>query len=329
MPIYFYNPGALLWLWVIPFTIALFLYAGLKRKQAMQAFGGEIILISRRREALGSCIAITLIILALSRPAWNLEEQQLNASGRDVIFLLDVSRSMLAEDLYPSRLENAKIAILDCIEDLSGDRIGLVLFAGSSEIRCPLTVDYDYFRMALRQASPESIAVGGTMIAPALERTLDKLGDPERAGLQDIILISDGEDQVEGPDEIEATQKLQDAGIRLIAIGIGDRIRGSRISQKTAETDEQIFMKHGNVEVWTRLHSETLQHMASSIPEGIYFDVGTNPFDLAHIYQKIMKNAQQSSTSNQTIKRYEEKFHLFLGSAVIILLVTYHRRKRP
>ncbi len=322
MPVHFYNPGALLGLWLVPAIVGLFIYSAVKRKQAIRAFGAGAAFISRKREAFGSCAAVALVILALARPAWNLQEQKLQESGRDVIFLLDVSRSMLAEDMHPNRLENAKTAILHCVEGLSGDRVGLILFAGSVEIRCPLTVDYDYFRMALRQASPNSIGTGGTMIAHALERTADKLIDSDKAGMQDVILITDGEDMIEGMDEVEAAKQLGEAGVRLIAIGIGDRSRGSRIAIEDEETGAHSFMKHGKTEVWTKLQSETLRRMVATVSDGIYFDVANGPFDLARIYRQVMEHAPRATTDSQVMERYEEKFHLFLSGAVIVLLAS-------
>ncbi len=326
--IHFYNPSVLLWLWLVPLMAGLFVFSAIKRKRAIQAFGSGAIFVSRKRESVGSCVAITLILLALARPAWNLEEQPLQETGRDVVFLLDVSRSMLADDLHPNRLENAKTAILDCIDSFSGDRVALVLFAGSTEIRCPLTVDYAYFRMVLRQAAPDRVAVGGTMMANALEKVADKLIDPERSGLQDVILITDGEDMIEGTDERDAARTLSDAGARLILIGLGDRTHGSRISVEDEETGTPSFMQHNNREIWTRLHSETLRQMAAA-SAGIYFEVANGPFDLKSIYRQIMEHAQQASTGKQVVERYEEKFHLFLGVAVLVLIISNRWRKEP
>jgi len=328
MLVHFYNPNMLFWLWLVPATIGLFIYSSVKRRKAINAFGAEALLVSRKREAVSSCSAITLLVLALAQPAWNLEETKFQETGRDVIFLLDVSRSMLADDMHPNRLENAKTAILDCVEDLSGDRVGLVLFAGSAEIRCPLTVDYDYFRMALRQASPDSLGTGGTLIGHAIERTVEKLVDLKNAGMQDLILITDGEDMVEGPDEIEAVKLLEAAGVRLIAIGIGDRTKGSRISLEDEKAGTHSYMKHGNAEVWTKLHSETLRQMTAAVSDGIYFDVASGPFDLSRIYHQIMENALRTSTDAQVMERYEEKFHLFLSGAVIVLLASNRWRKK-
>ena len=203
-----------------------------------------------------------------------------------------------------------------------------MLFAGSAEIRCPLTVDYDYFRMALRQATPDSVAVGGTMIAHAVERAVDKLVTEDKAGMVDLILITDGEDQIDGPDEIEAVKKLEEAGVRFIGIGLGDRSRGSRIALIDEETGARTYMKSGNQEIWTRLQSETLRRMAGAVQDGIYFDVGNGPFHLARIYRQIMANARQTATDKQVMERYEEKFHLFLSGAVILLLTSNRWRKR-
>ncbi|WP_372795575.1 VWA domain-containing protein [Pontiella sp.] len=327
MPVYFYNPSVLFWLWLVPVVAGLFIYSSVKRRKAVEAFGAGARFISRKREAAAATGATALIIIALARPAWNLEETKLQESGRDVIFLLDVSRSMLAEDMHPNRLENAKTSILDCIDDLSGDRVALVLFAGSAEIRCPLTADYDYFRMALRQASPESLAAGGTMMAHALERTMNKLVTEDKAGLTDLILITDGEDLIEGPDEIDAVRKLEEAGVRLIAIGLGDRTRGSRIALEDETTGARSYLKSGNQEVWTRLQSETLRRMAGAVQDGLYFDVGSGPFHLARIYEQVMENAARVSVDKQVMERYEEKFHLFLGGAVLLLLVSHRWRK--
>jgi uncharacterized protein YegL len=326
--IHFYNPTALIWLWLVPVAAGLFLFAAIRRKQAIKAFGADAAFVSRKRESIGSCMAIAFVITALARPAWDLQEQQLQETGRDVIFLLDVSRSMLADDMHPNRLENAKTAILDCVEALSGDRVGLVLFAGSAEIRCPLTIDYDYFRMAIRQASPDSVAAGGTMVANAIEKVTRKLIDSEKAGMQDLILITDGEDMIDGPDEIEAARALGEVGVRLIAIGIGDRARGSRILLENEETGVRTFMKHGNTEVWTKLHSETLRQMTAAAPGGTYFEVANGAFDLKRIYLQVMEHAKRVSQDSQIMERYEEKFHLFLGGAVAVLLVSNRWRKK-
>jgi len=223
---------------------------------------------------------------------------------------------MLATDLHPNRLESAKTAILDCVEGLTSDRIALVLFAGSAEIRCPLTKDYDYFRMALRQTTTESVPLGGTYIPTAIDKIIQRLIQPDRAGLTDLILITDGEDMTSSKEEIKIAKQFDQAGGRLIIIGIGN---------KRIRIDKNHFMKHKNVEVWTRLHSETLQKMVKATSDGIYYEVADNRFDLREIYQQIMQHVQRSNQKKQFRDHYEERFHFFLLVA-ILLLIGFQRR---
>ncbi|MDD3696149.1 MAG: VWA domain-containing protein, partial [Lentisphaeria bacterium] len=139
------------WLWLLPGLAALLFYAAYMRRLALSRLAQPEM---RRRLLAGYSpgkrllrqalflLALLFLLLALARPAWNLRTETVKRHGRDVVFLLDVSRSMLAEDLKPNRLERAKLAIDDCIEVLSGDRVALVLFAGGSVLSCPLTQDY-------------------------------------------------------------------------------------------------------------------------------------------------------------------------------------------
>ena len=322
MPIHFHNPEVLWGLWLVPFAVGLFAYAVARRREALAAFGSPRLPLHRRREAVGTCLAIAALVLALARPAWNRQRQEVRETGRDVVFLLDVSRSMLAEDMHPNRLESAKSAILDCVDGLGGDHIGLVLFAGSAEVRCPLTTDYEYFRMALRQATPESVAAGGTMVNHAIERTAEKLLSPQKSGMQDIILITDGEDTGKDIDTAEAARALEKAGARLVIVGIGDRLRGSRIALESEGGEGRSFMRHDQREVWSRLHSEALRKLAESVPDGIYFEVGTGPFDLRKIYRQVMEHAQRNPSEVRRIERYRERFPLFLAIAIAALLLS-------
>ena len=318
--VYFVYPHLLWALALIPLFILLFIWSDHKRVQALRAFGANVKKYRRRRESITFCVALFLIILALARPSWSGKKQLLIEESRDVIFLLDVSQSMLATDLHPNRLERAKTAILDCVEGLTSDRIALVLFAGSTEIRCPLTKDYDYFRMALRQTSTESVPLGGTYIPSAIDKIIQRLMEPDKAGLIDLILITDGEDMTSQEEEIKIAKQFDQAGGRLIIIGIGNRLKGKRI-----RVDKNHFMKHKNVEVWTRLHSELLHKMAKATSDGIYYEVADNHFDLREIYQQIMQHVQRSNQKKQFRDHYEERFHFFLIIA-ILLLIGFQRR---
>jgi Ca-activated chloride channel family protein len=320
-----HNIEMLLLLWLIPFLISGFFYAGHKRKQALERFVKANLLplintsinISRRRWKAGLIIvAFTLCVFAAARPAWNPTPKKLERRGRDVVFILDVSKSMLAEDLVPNRLDRAKLSILDCIEKLRGDRVGLIVFAGNAIVKCPLTLDYGFFRMMLEDVSTNSVARGGTMIGDALRTSLDEVFDNQEKQYKDIILITDGEDHDSFP--VDAAADAGKRGIRILAIGIGDEDQGKRIPI-TDETGQKTFLKYQGQEVWSKLDGDTLRKMVNATPGGRYLNVATGTIDLGSVYLKLVASAEKKALESKTVKRYEEKFQIFLAIAFVLL----------
>jgi Ca-activated chloride channel family protein len=323
-------------LWLIPAMAAVYAYAWQKRNSALRRFIDAGLLdripisvsYAKRFWKLAAVLAASgFIIIALTRPAWNPKPETIERTGRDVVFLLDVSKSMLAEDLAPSRLERAKLAILDCIERLEGDRIGLVAFAGTAAVKCPLTLDYGFFRMMLNDISTDSIARGGTLIGDALRKVMTDVFDDQVKEFKDIILITDGEDHDSFP--VEAAKAVGEKGIRIIAIGLGDEHEGKRIPITTAE-GMKTFLKYDDQEVWTRLDADTLRKMVNATPGGKYLNVATGTIDLGNVYSRLIATADKKQLESTTIKRYEEKFQIFLAAAIIILcleLLVSERKK--
>jgi Ca-activated chloride channel family protein len=262
-------------------------------------------------------MASFLIVVSLTRPAWNPKPETVERKGRDIVFVLDVSRSMMAEDLKPTRLERAKLAIRDLVDKLGGDRVALVAFAGTSAVKCPLTQDYGFFRMMLDDTGPESISRGGTLIGDALRKTSDEVYSDRLKRYKDIILITDGEDHDSFP--VEAAKEVGERGIRLIAIGLGDEKEGQRIPVVN-DKGERTFLSYQGHEVWTRLGADTLRKMVDSTPGGRYLNVATGTFDLGAIYQDLVASAEKRDLESMTISRYEEKFQIFLGAAILLLL---------
>ena len=321
------NISMLHLLWMIPFLSAFFVYARQKRKKALEMFIDADLLdrvyvsVFHSRRLLKNLLllaSIVFIIMAMTRPAWNAMPETIQRRGRDVVFLLDVSRSMLAEDLVPNRLERAKLAISDCLDRIQGDRVGLVAFAGTAAIKCPLTLDYGFFRMMLGNISTESIARGGTMIGDAIRKTLTDVFDDQAKAYKDIILITDGEDHDSFP--VEAAKKAGDQGIRLIAIGLGDENEGKRIPI-TNEKGKKIYLKYKGQEVWSKLDGDTLRKMVNRTPGGRYFNVSTGAIDLGNVYVKLIASAEKKELESETIKRYEEKYQIFLAIGFILLCV--------
>ncbi|NOZ23555.1 MAG: VWA domain-containing protein [Planctomycetes bacterium] len=321
----FYNLHSLLLLWAIPLLLGLYWYAAHRRRQALEIFAEADLLkyinvsvsaAARRWKAALVIAAFAFIVLGLARPAWNPKPKTLRRRGRDVVFVLDVSKSMLAEDLVPNRLARAKLAILDCIERLQGDRVALVTFAGNAVVKCPLTLDYGFFRMTLEDISTESVSRGGTHIGDAIRKCLTDVFSEREKQFQDIILITDGEDHDSFP--IEAAKKAGERGIRLLAIGIGDENQGKRIPI-TDEKGRKTFLKYKGQEVWSKLDADVLRKMVNATPGGKYLNVATGTIDLGDVYIKLVASAEKKELEAKTVKRYEEKFQIFLGMALVLL----------
>jgi len=330
------DVNMLYFLWLIPVMAAVIVYAWQKRKSALRQFIEAGLLekipvsvsyVRRFWKSAAVLAALGFIVIAMARPAWNPKPETIERKGRDVVFLLDVSKSMLAEDLAPNRLERAKLAILDCLESLQGDRIGLVAFAGTAVVKCPLTLDYGFFRMMLNNISTDSISRGGTLIGDALRKVMTDVFDDQVKEYKDIILITDGEDHDSFP--VEAAKYVGEKGVRLIAIGLGDENEGKRIPI-TNDQGVQTFLKYKGQEVWSRLDADTLRKMVNATPGGKYLNVATGTIDLGNVYSRLIATADKKQLESETIKRYEEKFQIFLALAFMILcieLVVNERKK--
>ncbi|MBI1353880.1 MAG: VWA domain-containing protein [Acidobacteria bacterium] len=311
-------------LWVTPLLALLFWYAHRKRKQALALFAEAKLLeklnpghiAGRRWKEVLFVLAVIAIVVSLARPAWNRVPMEVTRRGRDVVFLIDVSRSMLAEDLRPNRLERAKLAVLDGVSKLGGDRVALIAFAGAASVKCPLTLDYGFFRMALEDISPDSVPRGGTLIGDAVRKALAEVFDNKASQYRDLVLITDGEDHESFP--VEAAREAGKRGIRLIAIGLGDENVGRRIPI-TGERGEQTFLKYKGQEVWSHLDATTLRNMAAETPGGRYLNVATGAIDFGDVYQQLIASAQRRDLESETIDRYEEKFQLFLAIGFLLL----------
>jgi Ca-activated chloride channel homolog len=324
-----HNINMLHLLWVLPVVFLIFMYGWSKKRKALEIFieAGLLdrIYISADKskkyfKAVLIILSLAFTIFALTRPSWNPKPEKIERKGRDIVFLLDVSKSMLAEDLVPNRLERAKLAISDCVDQLMGDRVALVAFAGTAAIKCPLTQDYGFFKMMLKQISTDSIARGGTMMGDAIRLLINNVFDDQAKEYKDIILITDGEDHDSFP--VEAAKKAGEKGMRLIAIGLGDENEGKRIPIIN-DRGEKTFLKYNGKEVWSRLDADTLRKMVNVTPGGKYFNVSTGTIDLGTVYRQLIAGAEKKELESETIKRYEEKFQIFLSIAFFLLCIEF------
>ena len=318
------NIDMLYLLWFLPVLLGLFLYSASRRKQILGKFIGtglqqklvSVNPVRRRWKSVLILACFFMLIIGLARPAWNLQQTTVKRTGRDVVFVLDVSKSMLAEDLAPNRLERAKLAIADVIGVLEGDRVGLVAFAGTAAVKCPLTLDYGFFRMMLESISTDDINRGGTMIGDAIRTVLDQVFDSREKQYKDIVLITDGEDHESFP--IEAAKEAAAKGVRIFIIGLGDENEGRRIPITDA-SGNRTFLKYQGSEVWSRLDADTLRQMAMAAPGSRYLNVATGTVDLGEVYLQLIGSAEKKELQEESIEKYEEKFQIFIGMAFLLL----------
>lgn len=324
--------GAHQWLamlWLVPVLAAVVRWAIVARRRGLLRFAEPVLLgaMGVRLPTWRSLVKGTLfllsvacVVVALARPQWNPSERTVNRRGRDVVFLVDVSRSMLARDLVPTRLERTKLWIRDLTSSLQGDRVALVAFAGAASVRCPLTTDYTFFDLALEELSPDSAGRGGTNIGDAIRKCLTTVFDVDEnevdATYRDIILITDGEDQESFP--VAAAEVAGRAGVRIIAIGLGSSGEGTPIV--LPGQSEPVRGPDGTV-VKSRLDAQTLTRIARASNEGVYLEVGTGTIDLEQVYADLVRSAAKGETGEASAVRYEEGYPWFLLISFAALIV--------
>jgi Ca-activated chloride channel family protein len=251
--------------------------------------------------------AFVSIVIGLTEPKWNPQPQRIKRKGRDIVVLLDTSRSMLAEDIRPSRLERSKIAI--------------VTFAGNASVKCPLTQDYAFVRLVLSDVTTESSSRGGTMIGDAIRKAVTDVFDRQSREYKDVVLITDGEEH-EGSESFaeQAAARAAEEGARIIAIGLGDEAEGSRVPI-TGPDGEKTFLKYWGREVWSKLGGDLLRSIVYATPGGKFLAVEPGQtFDLGEIYESQIASAEKRELESVTMTRYDEKFQIFIALAIGLLV---------
>lgn len=260
--------------------------------------------------------AFVLCIFALARPQWGFEWQEVKRTGLDMLIAIDVSKSMLAHDVKPNRLERSKFAVKDLVKKLNGDRVGLIAFAGTAFLQCPLTIDYSGFFLALDDISTETIPRPGTSLASVIKEAIATLKGPEKK-FKILILITDGE-ELEG-DALRAAQEAAQAGIRIYCVGVGTT--EGELIPVVDENGERAYLadKRGQA-VKTRLNEDLLKRIAVATG-GSYVHATQSDFGLTLIYDKSISKLEKHEIEAKMKKHYQERYQIFLGIAVVLLLI--------
>lgn len=266
-------------------------------------------------------LAFACFLLGAARPQIGAKLSEHETKGAEIMICLDVSNSMLAQDYSPDRLSRAKLAISRVVDKLEGDRIGLIIFAGTSFVQLPITTDYVSAKMFLGSIDTQSVPVQGTAIGEAI-RTAAKSFSAQSEKSRAIIVITDGENHED--DAVDAARQVAELGVKIYTIGVGS-LRGQPIPMDGSLLKDS----DGNIVV-TRLDEKTLREIAS-VGNGAYVHAANEEFGLNPVVDDIRK-LEAERFNSVVFEEYDEQFMYFLAAALLLLvlemLVGERRAKR-
>ncbi|MBF0123026.1 MAG: VWA domain-containing protein [Candidatus Omnitrophica bacterium] len=254
-------------------------------------------------------------ILALARPQWGFEWQDVKRQGVDILLVIDTSRSMLTEDVKPNRLERTKLAVKDLLKKLKGDRVGLIAFSGDAFLTCPLTVDYAGVLLSLEDLKTDTIPRGGTDLGRAIQEALKGYQDVA-AQYKAVVILTDG-DNLEG-DPLHWAKVAAEKKIKISTIGIGTK--DGELVRVSNEKGELEFLKDGSGNfVKSRLNEMLLQEIAATTG-GAYVRSSGAEFGLDYLYDKQISRMERRDVESKIEKKYFDRFQIPLAIALIFLL---------
>ncbi len=309
--------------WIIIALTGFFFWANARRKKALETFADKNLLagltasFDNRKRGLKQALiiaALSLAVFSLMRPQWGFKWQEIKRKGLDILVAVDVSKSMLAEDVKPNRLGRTKLALADFVKRLKGDRVGLIAFSGSAFTQCPLTIDHSGFLLSVESLDIDTIPKGGTSISGAIRQAIESY----EGGLKKykvFIIITDGEDH-EG-DPLKAAELAKDDGIKIFCIGIGTN--EGELIPVTDESGNKAFLKdRGGSVVKSRLDEAALQKIALATG-GSYVRSSSNEFGLDLIYKEKLSGMEKRELESKMAKQHEERFQIPLVIAFLLL----------
>jgi Ca-activated chloride channel family protein len=315
------------WLYLLillPLLALFYAYMSARKRKAIAEFGDPGLLAtlmplrSPKRELLKFVlvlVALALVIVGVAGPRFGSKLQQVKQEGVELIIALDVSNSMLAQDIKPSRLQAAKQAIARMVEKLRNDKIGLIVFAGDAYVQLPITTDYSSAKFFLQSIDTEIVPVQGTAIGAAVALAL-KSFTPESKASKAIIVITDGENHQD--DAVLAAKQAREQGIYVHAVGMG-LAQGAPIPESRAPGE---YMKDGagNV-IISKLDAETLKAVAKA-GEGLFVRASESSLGLNTLLDEVNR-MDKALIEERVFSDYDEKYQYFLLAGLVLLLLEF------
>ena len=335
MDIRFNHLESLNWLWAVLAVAVVIVLSYKARKLVLKRLAtramaerltSQTSMPKRRIRSILVLSAMVLMVFSLLDPRWGIRYQEVQQQGIDVYFVVDTSRSMLAEDVKPNRMLRSKQYIEDILETVGGDRVGLITYAGQAAVTVPLTLDYGAMRLALDELHARQGRRGGSMTGDAIRLAMDSFTD-DVEDHKAIIVFSDGDDMGSYP--TEAAAKAAERGISVFTVGLGDSIEGGRIP---VELDGQtLYLTHEGEEVWSKLDAQLLQDVALAA-NGAYIPAGTGNVDMGQIYDDVISIGSGRTQETARIEQHVPRYQWFAAIALLLLLVDgfmTNRRPKP
>jgi Ca-activated chloride channel family protein len=327
--------GAANWFWalvLVPLLMLLFARAEKRAAIRLRAFVSDRMLpnlartVDRRRRKLRFgliLLGVALAITALAKPRWGYIYEDVKRKGLDLIFAADTSRSMLSNDVAPSRLQRVKLAAQDLLNELQGDRVGLVAFAGRAFLQAPLTIDYDAAVEAINDLDTNTIPEGGTNISAAIDLAMQTYGK-SAVGNRALIIFTDGEDL--SGDAVKTAKSAADAGVRIFTVGVGTP-EGSLIPI-TGEGGRTGFVKDTNGQVVkSKLDEKRLKEIAETTG-GFYIHLEDGPRTMKQLFDEGLAKMQAGEIDDRMSRRPIERYQWPLGVALLVFGTAFLLRER-
>lgn len=308
---------------IIPVLIGIFIWNSVWKRNSIKRFGSGNFLSKLAPDASTSkpalkaillIVSVFFIIIGLVNPKIGTKLETIKRQGIDIVFAIDVSKSMLAEDIAPSRLGKTKQLASQIINHLGSDRIGIVGYAGSAFPMLPITTDYNMAKMYLQDMNTDMVSSMGTALSDAIEVGSDYFDDPNTSKM--MILISDGEDHGEGIDDAVAIAKKK--GIKIVTIGIGTE-QGGQIPIKENGRIVGYKQDTDGSTVITKMNKATLQEIARKT--GGTFMYGSNTKEVVDLVEKTLQTIEKTDFESQQIADFQSQFQWFLGAALLLLIL--------
>jgi Ca-activated chloride channel family protein len=315
------------WFWVffiIPLMLALFLWTFFWKKRTQKSFGNTAVL--KRLSPDGSffksslkfgvvCFAVSGLIIALVNPKIGTKLETIKREGIDIVFAIDVSKSMLAEDVAPNRLEKSKQLVTQIINNLASDRIGIIAYAGKAFPQLPITTDYASAKMFLQSMNTDMLSSQGTAIDEAIQLSRNYFDDEEQTN-RILIIISDGEDHNDM--SVEVAETASEEGIKIYTIGVGNE-KGGPIPLKKNGVVMSYKKDQNNETVITRLNEETLRLIAEEA-KGAYIN-GNKTAAVVEKIRTVLNSMEKKEFEAKEFAEYKDQFQWFLGIGLFFLIL--------